>query len=48
MTLGNLFTEELEAILSSPAACEIRDGFTARRRAHPLCRTCGYASRFDK
>ena len=48
MTLGNLFTEEREAILSSPAACEIRDGFTARRRAHPLCRTCGYASRFDK
>lgn len=48
MTLGNLFTQELSEILDSPAANAIRDGFTARKRVHPLCRTCGYAARFDK
>lgn len=46
MALGNLFTQEWEEILSSPAACAIRDGFAAGRRTHPLCRTCGFASRF--
>ena len=46
MALGNLFTQEWDEILSSPAACAIRDGFAAGRRVHPLCRTCGFASRF--
>ena len=48
MALGNLFTQELGEILASPAASAIRDGFTARTRVHPLCRTCGYAARVDK
>lgn len=48
IALGNLFTQELCDILDSLAARALHDGFTARRRVHPLCRTCGYAARFDK
>ena len=48
IALGNLFTQELCDILDSPAARTLHDGFTARQRVHPLCRTCGYATRFDK
>lgn len=46
--LGNLFSEELEEILSSPRARSIYDGFTCRRAVEHLCRTCGYAKRFSK
>ncbi|MBR5140365.1 MAG: SPASM domain-containing protein, partial [Clostridia bacterium] len=46
--LGNIFTEDLEAILSSPRAKAIYDGFTRRRAVESLCRRCGYARRFSK
>lgn len=44
--LGNLFTQELDEILSSPRAQGIREGFSRRRAAEELCRRCGYARRF--
>ena len=48
ISLGNLFSEETEEILSSPRAKAIYDGFTHRRAVEQLCRTCGYAKRFSK
>lgn len=46
--LGNIFTESIEAILSSPRAKAIYDGFTNGRPPEELCRRCGYAERFSK
>ena len=47
IALGNLFTQEWDEILSSPLAVRIRSGFSAGQRVHPLCRRCGFATRFD-
>lgn len=46
--LGNLFTQELDEILSSPRATSIYNGFSKRQASEPLCRRCGYAKRFQK
>ncbi len=46
--LGNLFAQSLQEILDSPRARAIYEGFSQRRAVEPLCRRCGYASRFDK
>lgn len=46
LALGNLFTQDLEAILQTPRAKAIYDGFTDRTAAEELCRKCGYARRF--
>lgn len=46
IALGNLFTEELEVILSTPRAQAIYNGFSGREAVEPLCRRCGYARRF--
>lgn len=43
MTLGNLFTQPLDDILSSARARRIFNGFTAHTAVEPLCRRCGYA-----
>lgn len=45
--LGNLFYEDLADILKKDIARSIFDGFTAGTAAHPLCRRCGYAKRFQ-
>ena len=42
--LGNLFTQPLNEILSSPRAKAIYDGFTRHEAVEPLCRRCGYAN----
>lgn len=42
--LGNLFTQTLEDILSSPRARSIYDGFSRHKAVEKLCRTCGYAA----
>ena len=44
--LGNLFTEELDEILSSPRGKAIYDGFSTGKVPEDLCRRCGYATRF--
>lgn len=46
LTLGNLHRENLDAILNTPRAKAIYDGFTDRTAAEELCRKCGYARRF--
>jgi len=38
--LGNLFTDSLDAILASPRAVALYDGFTAHRCTEELCRRC--------
>jgi hypothetical protein len=43
IALGNLFTEELDAILATPRAQAIYNGFSQREAVEPLCRRCGYA-----
>ena len=44
--LGNLFRQDLSAILKSDRARAIREGFSRRRATEELCRRCGYARRF--
>lgn len=44
--LGNVFTQELSEILSSPRAKAMVAGFRCRKASEDLCRRCGYAQRF--
>lgn len=46
ITLGNIFDEPIDAILSSERAEKIRAGFKERCAVEELCRKCGYARRF--
>ena len=46
--LGNLLSDDLEGILNSERAKAIYEGFSNRNAVEPLCRRCGYASRFSK
>lgn len=41
--LGNIFTDELEDILSSPRALALKEAFQNRTVTEELCRRCGYA-----
>ena len=47
LALGNLHTESMEQILSSPLAKQIYEGFSKREATQELCRKCGYARRFS-
>lgn len=44
--LGNLYKDTMEAILDSPRARAIYEGFREKKAAEELCRKCGYARRF--
>ena len=44
VSLGSLFSQSLEEILSSPRARSIYDGFTHHKASEELCRHCGYAA----
>jgi len=46
ITLGNIFRESIEDILSSPRATAMAEGFRCRKATEDLCRRCGYARRF--
>lgn len=46
--LGNVFEESLENILQSKRAKAMYDGFSGRKAVEDLCKTCGYARRFEK
>lgn len=46
ITLGNVLTQPLAEILSSPRAVAIHEGFSRRVAAEELCRRCAYAQRF--
>lgn len=47
ITLGNVFTDNINDILSSPRAVSIAEGFCRRHAEESLCRRCGYARRFS-
>lgn len=46
ITLGNLFTRDIEDIASSPRAKDIYKGFSENRCTEELCSRCEYATRF--
>lgn len=46
ITLGNIFTDDIDEILASPRAESIRCGFKNKKAHEELCKKCGYARRF--
>ena len=46
LNLGNLHETTLDAILETPRARAIYEGFQKGKAAEELCRKCGYATRF--
>ena len=44
--LGNIYTDEVGEVLSSPRAEAMREGFKCKKATEELCRKCGYARRF--
>lgn len=46
MSLGSVFEDDIEVILSSPRAIAIKEGFARKLASEELCRRCGYARRF--
>lgn len=46
ISLGNIYGQTLEELLSSERAKAIYDGFSAHRPVEALCKSCGYAKRF--
>lgn len=46
ITLGNIFTDDLDEVLGSQRAAAMREGFKNRKATEELCRKCGYARRF--
>lgn len=47
LALGNLFDHPLSMILDSNRANKIHNGFSSRTGVEQLCKTCGYARRFQ-
>ena len=48
INLGNIFSDDLSAILDSSRAKSMVAGFECRKATEDLCRRCGYAQRFIK
>ena len=46
INLGNIFTEDLQSILTSKKARDMLEGFQCGRASQELCKKCGYAQRF--
>jgi radical SAM protein with 4Fe4S-binding SPASM domain len=46
INLGNVFSEDINSILSSERATAIVEGFKQGKAAETLCQKCGYAQRF--
>ena len=44
--LGNVFNDDIEAILKSERATNIVNGFKCGKASEDLCKRCGYAQRF--
>jgi len=47
MTLGNIFDNDFESIVTGDRGRAIRQGFENRKLVEPLCQRCGYRTRFD-
>ena len=48
ITLGNIFTDDLNDVLNSKLFKEINDGFKSNKVIHRLCQSCTYRNRFNK
>ena len=46
ISLGNIFAEDIDDILNSERAMNIKNGFSRRKAVEDLCRRCSYAQRF--
>ncbi len=46
ITLGNIFEDTLENILTSKRAVALKEGFDRRRAVEELCKKCPYSERF--
>lgn len=46
INLGNIFNDDIDAILNSKRARNIADGFRSGNASEDLCKRCGYARRF--
>lgn len=46
IALGNIFREEVEAILASERAVQMRESFRCGKASEDLCKRCSYAQRF--
>lgn len=46
INLGNVFYDDIEAVISSERAKAIVEGFRQGKAAEDLCKRCGYAQRF--
>ena len=46
IALGNIFREDIDAILQSERATNMVKGFRRGEATEELCRRCGYAQRF--
>ena len=46
--LGNIFSESLEEILHKEKSIKLIKGFEENRLIHNLCKTCGFAMKFQK
>ena len=46
ITLGNIFSNDIDSILSGERAVKIRCGFENKHAVEELCKRCGYARRF--
>jgi radical SAM protein with 4Fe4S-binding SPASM domain len=48
VNLGNIFTDDLNTILSSTRCKNMKKGFLNKKLTEPLCQRCHYITRFDK
>ena len=48
INLGNIFSEDIDAIFDSERARAITEGFAKGEASEELCKRCGYAQRFVK
>ena len=48
IVLGNIKNQTIEEILNTEKAKKIKQGFEAHKLVEPLCRTCGFITRFNK
>lgn len=46
VNLGNIFTDDIDAVLTSKRATDIVEGFKCGVATEELCKRCGYAQRF--
>lgn len=46
INLGNVFKDDINEILSSKRATDMREGFGCGKASEDLCKKCGYAQRF--